>query len=528
MKKIRELNLGFSDAQNYTQRGNKQMLSEVFIKNAYLEKLLVPHVYYLIGEKGTGKTAYAVFLSNQEYKGTKSVLKFIQTTDYEKFHELKKRQLIDVSGYVDIWKTILLLLLAKSVAESDKTVSVFNRTNLPNLLQAIDEYYNRAFSPEIVHALKIVDKSELAAKLICKFAEVGGSESTSLEFDEQRLQMNLFYINEQFTKCLGSLKLSKNITLFIDGIDVRPSQIPYNEYLDCIKGLANACWSLNTEQFANVKDSKGQFKIVLLLRPDIFNSLNLQNATNKLADNSVFLEWRTTYTDYPTSNLYKMACKLISYNQGPETRLSENKIWDHYFDWKLTSSNIQQREYDTAFIEFLKISLSRPRDIQRIMKIIQDIMSEKDMGDKEKFDVDVYSSNRFQNEYSEYFLSSLKDQLSFYYSEEDYKHFKKFFDFFDSPQFSFSEYMSAYRQFVDYILGNAKEIPQFVEDPKAFLQLLYDCNVIAAIEGDGEFFHFSYREKSPSNIAPEVLYGENITYRFHYGLYKKAKMGRYR
>ena len=274
-KSIVSLNLGFSDAQNYTQRGNKQMLSEVFVKNSYLTKLLRPNVYYLIGEKGTGKTAYAAFLSNNEYENNKSVLKYISGTDYEKFYELKKRNQIDVSGYVDIWKTILLLLLAKSVTDNDKVVSIFNKNNLSELMQAIDEYYNRAFAPEIVSALKIVDKSEIAAKLVCKYAEVGGNEGSTLEFSEQRLQMNLFYICKKFSECLGNLKLAKNLTLYIDGIDVRPNQIPYDEYLECIKGLAAACWTLNTELFANVRDSKGQFKIVLLLRPDIFNSLNL-------------------------------------------------------------------------------------------------------------------------------------------------------------------------------------------------------------------------------------------------------------
>lgn len=524
LKTIESLNLGFSDAQNYTLRANKQMLSEVFVKNAYLTKLLKPNVYYLIGEKGTGKTAYAAFLSNSEYENNKSVLKYISGTDYEKFYELKKRKQIDVSGYVDIWKTILLLLLAKSVTSNDKVVSAFNRSNLDDLMLAIDEYYNRAFSPEIVNALKIVDKSEIAAKLICQYAEVGGSTGNTIEFSEQRLQMNLFYICKKFSECLGSLKLTKNLTLYIDGIDVRPNQIPYEEYLDCIKGLAHACWSLNTELFANVRDSKGQFKIVLLLRPDIFNSLNLQNATNKLADNAVYLEWRTTYTDYPTSNLYKMANKLLEHSQADK---GISNIWEQYFDWKLTSSNPGQRENDTAFIEFLKISLSRPRDIQRILALIQEIMLERDLGSAQKFDYNTYNSDRFQNAYSEYFLSSLKDQLSFYYSEEDYKHFRKFFDFFDEPQFTYEQYQVAYNNYVEYILENAKEIPQFVEDPKMFMQLLYDSNVITAIEEGSRYFHFSYREKSPSNIAPEVPYRKDMEYRFHYGLYKKAKMGRY-
>lgn len=73
IKKINQLNLGFSDAQNYTQRANKQMLNSVFVKNDFLDKLLQPTVYYLIGEKGTGKTAYAAFLNNNDYANCKSI-----------------------------------------------------------------------------------------------------------------------------------------------------------------------------------------------------------------------------------------------------------------------------------------------------------------------------------------------------------------------------------------------------------------------------------------------------------------------
>ena len=523
MNKIEELNLGFSDAQSYSQRGNKEMFTSIFVKNNYLEDLLKPHMYFLVGEKGTGKTAYATFLSNSEYKGSKSILKFISGTDYEKFYELKKKGQIDISGFVDIWKTILLLLLAKSINSNDRCTSAFQKNTFDKLIIAIDEYYNKAFSPEIINALRITDRSEIAAKLICKVAEAGGEMESSVEFSEQRLQMNLFYISQKFADCLGTLKLSKNITLYIDGIDIRPAQIPYIDYLDCIKGLATACWSLNTELFANVRDSKGQFKIVLLLRPDIFNSINLQNATNKLADNSVYLEWKTTYNSYSTSMLYEMGNKLLAYRQ---TNIEESGCWEKYFDWKLKSTS-SGRQYDTAFIEFLRISLSRPRDIQRILKILQDLMKRNRCGNLTVFSYDIYKNDEFQNIYSEYFLSSLKDQLAFYYSEEDYKHFIKFFKYFSFSKFSYDEYLVAYNKHTEYILNNAKELPKFIEDPKEFLQFLYDCNIIAAVEGDGDFFHFSYREKSTTNIAPEVIYGKNVSYRFHYGLYKKANFGRF-
>ena len=59
LKTIGELNLGYSDAENYLARERKKMFSDIFVKNSYLEKLLEPTTYFLIGEKGTGKTAYA-------------------------------------------------------------------------------------------------------------------------------------------------------------------------------------------------------------------------------------------------------------------------------------------------------------------------------------------------------------------------------------------------------------------------------------------------------------------------------------
>ena len=154
-------------------------------------------------------------------------------------------------------------------------------------------------------------------------------------------------------------------------------------------------------------------------------------------------------------------------------------------------------------------------------------MKMKNKGNYTRFDYKTYTSDEFQNRYSEYFLGSLKDQLSFYYSEDDYKHFRKFFEFFETSQFTFQQYIEKHEKYIQYINQNTKKIPQFVENPKNFLQLLYDCNVIAAIEGPNNFFHFSYREKSSTNIAPEVPIGDNISYRFHYGLYKKTKLGRF-
>lgn len=450
---------------------------------------------------------------------------YISATDYDKFYNIKKQKNLELTDFVGIWKVILLLLLSKSITDDDKVLSLFNKSNIDDLLRAIDEYYMNAFTPEIITALKIVDETELAAKLICKYSEVSGKNDTKLEFSETRFQMNLFYIEKQFSDAIKRLKLSRNVNLFIDGIDIRPNVIPYDDYIQCIRGLADACWALNTELFQNVKDSKGHLKIVLLLRPDIFSALNLQNATNKLRDNAVFLDWRTTYKEYKTSNLYKVSRRILEYQQENV----EEDLWEKYFLWTFPTTS-SSREYDTAFMDFLRISLSRPRDIIVILQLLQEFMLRAGQSEEMVFSKDIYQSDDFQNAYSEYFMSSIKDQLSFYYSVEDFNHFKKFFDYFKDSDFSYEEYVDVYDKFTEYILTNAKEIPEFVDDPTKFLQLLYDSNVIAAIENYGEpnaYYHFSYREKSLSNIEPKVPIDENVSYRFHYGLYKKAKFGRF-
>lgn len=51
MLKIEELNLGFSDAENYKRRENKELLNHLFLRTPSLEKLCSPSTTFLVGEK---------------------------------------------------------------------------------------------------------------------------------------------------------------------------------------------------------------------------------------------------------------------------------------------------------------------------------------------------------------------------------------------------------------------------------------------------------------------------------------------
>lgn len=76
---------------------------------------------------------------------------------------------------------------------------------------------------------------------------------------------------------------------------------------------------------------------MLLIRPDIFDQMGLHNMNNKLNENCVLLEWRTTYRHYRTSGLFEVVDKLF-HSQQDVQELKNAKVreaWDHYFPFKV-------------------------------------------------------------------------------------------------------------------------------------------------------------------------------------------------
>lgn len=523
MKPFRELDLGFGDAENYNRSENKDQLNQIFVRNRYLDNLMRYSSYFLIGEKGTGKTAYAVYLANNDHVNTISEIKFIRETDYDKFIALKNSNNLALSDYVSVWKVIILMLISTSIRESEINNSVFSkRAKLNKVREALNKYYNNAFAPEIMNTFTLIENSENALQVFSKVVGLSAKDQQTLSVSNQGFQTNLYYIQKQFEDALDELRMNKNHVLFIDGIDIRPGSIRYKDYLTCIKGLANAIWSLNNDFFPKIKDTQGRIRIVLLIRPDILNSLDLQNLTAKIKDNSVFLDWRTTYPAYRDSLLFELADRLLAY---PQVEISEKgTVWDYYNPWA-TYTTSPDRDQDDSFINFLKISYSRPRDIITCLQMLQELKKQKN--ENTVVSLSDFNDDLFLKNYSEYLMGGIKDQLAFYYSSEDFTMFLHFFKcLYGKSEFSYDEYLNAYNEFTEYFLTHHTEVPEFTEEPDKFLQFLYDTNVLCYIDNSeiGEpFFSWCYRDRSMFNFFPKVKL--HVRYRIHYGLHKSLKVG---
>ncbi len=425
---ICDLDLGFRDAESYKGRKNRERFNRLFVPNKALDRLCDQSVYFSVGEKGTGKTAEAVYMSNNDYKNHRSSIRYIRETDYQKFVQIKREKNVNLSDYTNVWKVILYLLISRDIKERETRIPLLDGLlKFRQLNSAIDEYYEHAFSPEILYAIQFADEAKAAAELIAKYAgvegKVSGEQSSTTKFAESRYQTNLLFIQKAFENALGSLNLSQNHVLFIDGIDIRPSPIEYEHYLECVKGLANAVWSINSDFFSNIRDSRGRLRVVLLIRPDIFDKLGLQNLNSKIHDNAALQNWDTTYQSYRRSDLFQIADRMLaSQQEGP---LLPGAAWDHYFPYNTTNVVSQQLEA-SSFIAFLRYSLYRPRDILTILAIQKENFVEQGRARDSVFSEEDFRDPSFTRKYADYVLGEVKDQISFYYSPEEYAVFLKF------------------------------------------------------------------------------------------------------
>lgn len=524
-RKVAELEVGKFDAVNYDTLHGKKFLKRVFYRDGYLDQLLDLDRYFLVGEKGTGKTAYATFLSNEEYKETASSLKNISTTDYEKFNALKSEGHLPISSLKDCWKVILLMLVSEHIKDSERSGFIFTN-KFKNIREAIDDYYDSAFDPEVVTALEFVQDAELNSRLISKIAGIEAKEKTSEKTSRSKFQTSLASIDRAFRDALGSLKLSKDHILFIDGIDVRPSDVTFEEYIEVIKALSVAIWDLNKDFFGKIRDSRGRIKVVLLVRPDIFDAVEFHNSNAKIRDNSVVLSWKTTYTDFKGSRLFALIDGLLGKQVGHDN-LALGEAWSHYFPYDLPNMRIAEK-VDDPFVSFLRYSFYRPRDIVSYLDIMQKYVAQH-RPNAESFNDDDFKN--CQQEYSDYLLGEVKDYLAFYYSTADFDRVLEFFKLLDGRgRFSWDVFESAYSRFSKSLAGKNITLNAITGGPGEFLQFLYSMNVVGYDEkaqfGTGNFVHWYFRDRTTVKLDPQIPSGlPGAPYTIHPGLLRALKLG---
>lgn len=494
-KKLSALKDAFNDAANYQVRENKAFFAKIFLRTDELQRCLDPSVYFLIGEKGTGKTAYATYIENNPADKFSAKVVTLTETQYKRFIELKKHGKLSYSDFANVWRQILLVVTSQVIIDKSKGFIARFTGKFSKVENQLKRWNQKALNPEVEVAFEAVLKEGLSGKLGNKdLGEISGESSTQDTVRVTETNHRLLESELALKQAIGDLNLSKNHIVFIDGIDFRPNSISYSDYLGCIRGLGEAVWQLNQDYFSRIRDSIGRIKIVLLVRPDVFHLLGLHNSNSRIQDNSVFLDWSTTEAVAAESSLFEVSGKYLSSQQTFEVK--PHDAWNQYFG-------------DVgSFKRLLRISFQKPRDILTLIKQLRLLHLRKGRGSHEAFDSALISDGEFTRKVADYLLGEVRDYASFYMGPADFSAYIKFFQYLNGrASFSMDEFELAFDRFSGWLRGEPVK-KEFASDSESLLQFFYDVNVIgyqeAAVDSSETFVHWSFRERSLNNLNPKV------------------------
>ncbi len=504
-KKLNELKDPFNDAVNYKSRGEKEFFNRLFLRTDDLQKILSPSVYYLMGEKGAGKTAYATFIENNKLDACNSKTITLTETQYKRFIALKNNGKLNYSDYGNIWRSILLSITCQVVVEKSKGLIQRLSGKFDRVESVLSQWNRSSLNPEVDSALEYI--RSITGSGEAGVSPVKVSVGGKLEENEKTQLITHHLLNNEtlFKEALDSLSLSKNHIIFVDGIDFRPTSVRYSDYLDCIKGLGEAAWQLNTEFFQNIRDSKGRIKIVLLVRPDVFHALNIYNSNSRIQDNTVYLHWHTTEQDIERSQLFEAAAKYLSSQQS--AKIDSLAAWRNYFE--------ESPQSLVNFKRMLRLSFQKPRDILTFIKILRALHLKKGLGSNSTFDKKLLSDPAFTKDASDYLLGEVRNYAAFYMSSEDFGCYLKFFQYCDGKSnFTFVDFQNYFGFFSKWAQGEKLHNKYYSRDPESLLQFFYDVNIIGYREDTDDkahtYYHWSFRERTLNNISPKVKFGADL------------------
>lgn len=513
-----DIEIPFDEAENYFKPNNREKLNKLFYKDGNYNKLLQDTTYYLIGEKGSGKTTYCAYFCNNTINNTRSKRYLLTVDDYNKILKMKKEGKLNYTHYITLWKAILLTKLLSSIEQSE--IALFNSRVYDKVKNILEEYNFSKITMESFSPVSFMDNEKFTYGINgelngykSKIEAVSSYENSNQATSEKYVYEDnwLYFVNTIAAEII-KLRLKNNHYLFIDGLDTRPTDIDYIEYKECVYPLVRAVYDLNNDILAHIKDrKKGRLQIILLTRLDIFLEAGLSNAGSKISDNSAFLNWSVlNQNNYRASSIFELVNNMLcaGSDQG------ENKRWDDYFDFEIKRG---KKKY-SSFNYFLRLTTSKPRDFVKLLKITKEQCERNNLSNPTS---GIIESDLFQRSYSTYFVDSLRSALSFYYDGQDIKLLFEFIKSIRSRSFTYEEYKDKWNAFREK--GN---LEQRFESSDKILELLFDFNMIAMQENNykGKYYRWKYRETTIANYDYNLDISQieiSTKFIFHWALEKE-------
>lgn len=340
-------------------------LSQYFLDNNYWDKVIEKKTSFVIGKKGTGKSAvYRMIYEQSLDKGVMVENKEFGDFPFEKLLQLDDQSFAKPNQYQSIWKNLILNIFAQMIADHPV---LGDEENIH--YQSILKYVNSCLG-NIVDLHKEVVNRTTKEKFGLVFNALSGSHEAERTLTIGNGDKNISMINASLQRLILDYFITcspeRKAVIQFDRLDDNYNQYQdVEQYYQAIISLFKVVYHLNQEFRAkNILNCK----IVLYLRSDILKELGKRDAESARWDDSCLtISWAIVNSDdWVNSDLIKMINKRIF-----ASIKNENIDFLEIFDNNAVDLTMQNGERCDVFEYMIIKTMHRPRDLIQFCKYIQ-------------------------------------------------------------------------------------------------------------------------------------------------------------
>ncbi|WP_299157045.1 hypothetical protein [uncultured Christiangramia sp.] len=372
-------------------------LENYFLDQNYWEKIIEENTYFVIGRKGTGKSAIYNWIYNRQFEKAILISNLsFRSFPFEKLLKLSDDDFSRPNQYQSIWKYIILCEFAKQIVLDQQYQPDINE------YRELTEFVNLKFGKNLKDLHSKITTHTTKTETGLQYKGIGpkfGSERTlniedgidNISEINERLEFLVFEnLQESRRSYLIQFdQLDDNYTLYIDN----------RKYFEALISLFKVIYALNS----TIDHYNTKTKVVAYLRSDIFYQFSSHDPDSAKFDYHTYhINWAiTNRSDWQNPPLLQLINARI---ENSVSELSGESSFFYIFNRKFIKI-YENNKLAEPFKYIVHRTFHRPRDlVQFCIKI------------KEQAEIlnklDYETIKAAEKEYSSWLIDELKNEIS--------------------------------------------------------------------------------------------------------------------
>ena len=421
--KLKDLYIGKTDGYNEFLEYGSDVCRNLFFEypNLDISKLLDGSVYYICGDKGTGKTMLLKYveslIADNSDTNFSQFIRFKKDVDEDQRNQLKRAALpqapfeeiieseIPTDTTIDCvlaWQVYLIKVTVNRLKATECGVFERNETwsKLCSLLDAI--YNDKNDTNPFKKILPKIKKGnvEITAASVAKL-------NLDLEWtDDSKKTVPFVNVGKKVVGLYSSLTPCENrIYVFVDELELSLKKTKkYERDITLIRDLIFAV------QYMNEISKLNDYNVLLItaIRNEVYQHVKSKGLEiNKpIHDFGIQIDWRQKGGNIQEHPLLKMLARRFQYSEEYHGLTPTPNIYSNYFLPEVGRAKVPIYNY------ILDQTWYRPRDIIRLFSIIQSVAGEKNYIDQQTFE-------SVKQRYSEESWAEFEEILTVNYSDRE-------------------------------------------------------------------------------------------------------------